>query len=121
VAEKVSVKVSPKVSPKVSEEASPRVYVNVSVSVSVKVSEQVSEKVVEKVAVKVSVKVSEKVAHIPRKSGVFQVSRHTVGRASPKGEVYVRIPSFSLLSEIPTVQSGYGNTAIGNVPHANQA
>ncbi|WP_301092808.1 hypothetical protein [Bacteroides acidifaciens] len=96
-------------------------YVNVSVSVSVKVSEQVSEKVAEKVAVKVAVKVSEKVAHILRKSGVFQVSRHTVGRASPKGEVYARVPSFSLLSKILTAQSGYGNTAIGNVPHTNQA
>lgn len=65
VAGKVSVQVSPKVSPKVSERVSPRVYVNV--------SEQVSEKVAEAVVGKVAWKVSEKVAHIPRKSGEFQL------------------------------------------------
>ena len=84
----MSVQVSPKVSPKVSERVSPRVYVNVSVSVSVDVSEQVSEKVAEAVTEKVAWKVSEKVAHIPRKSGEFQLPRRTIARASPKGEVY---------------------------------
>lgn len=48
----------------------------------------------------VSEEVAKKVAHIPRKSGGFQPPWHTIARASPKGEVYARVPSFSLLSKI---------------------
>lgn len=65
-----------------------------SVSVSVDVSEQVSEKVAEAVAEEVAWKVSEKVAHIPRKSGEFQLPWRTIARASPKGEVYAPFPYF---------------------------